>query len=68
MPKPALLPRPADRREMLETSAFILRGGALSDPFVDLDAWVAGVEVVEGLERAGFTVIRITAAASNATS
>ena len=68
MPKPALLPRSADRREMLETIAFILRGGALSDPFVDLDAWVAGVEVVEGLERAGFTVIRTTAAASNATS
>ena len=68
MPNPALRPRSADRREMLETIAFILRGGALSDPFVDLDAWVAGVEVVEGLERAGFTVIRTTAAASNATS
>lgn len=62
MPKPALLPCPADRREMLETIAFTLRGGALSDPFEDLAAWVAGVEVVEGLQRAGFTVIRATPA------
>ena len=67
MPQPVLLPRSVDRREMLETIAFTLRGGALSDPFEDLAAWVAGVEVVEGLERAGFTVIRTTAAAvSNA--
>lgn len=62
MPKPALLPCPADRREMLETIAFTLRGGALSDPFEDLAAWVAGVEVVEGLQRAGFTVVRTTPA------
>ena len=68
MPKPVLLPHPADRREMLETIAFILRGGALSDPFLDLAAWVAGVEVVEGLQRAGFMVVRTTpAAASDAT-
>ena len=68
MPKPALLPCPADRREMLETIAFTLRGGALSDPFEDLAAWVAGVEVVEGLQRAGFMVVRTTpAAASDAT-
>ncbi len=68
MPKPALLPRPADRREMLEAIAFVLRSGALSDPYEDLAAWVAGVEVVEGLERAGFTVVRTTpAAASDAT-
>ena len=59
MPKPAsAFPSPADRREMLETIAFILRGGALSDPFEDLAAWVAGVEVVEGLQRVGFTVVR----------
>ena len=62
MPTPALLPCPADRREMLETIAFTLRGGALSDPFEDLAAWVAGVEVVEGLQRAGFTVVRTTPA------
>ncbi len=61
MPKPAqACPCPADRREMLETIAFTLRGGALSDPFEDLAAWVAGVEVVEGLQRAGFTVVRTT--------
>ena len=64
MPKPALLPCPADRREMLETIAFTLRGGALSDPFEDLAAWVAGVEVVEGLQRAGFMVVRTTPAAA----
>ena len=64
MPKPALPPCPADRREMLETIAFALRGGALSDPFEDLAAWVAGVEVVEGLQRAGFTVVRTTPAAA----
>lgn len=62
MLKPALLPCPADRREMLETIAFTLRGGALSDPFEDLAAWVAGVEIVEGLQRAGFTVVRTTPA------
>ena len=62
MPKSALLPCPADRRETLETIAFVLRGGALSDPFEDLTAWVAGVEVVEGLQRAGFTVVRTTPA------
>lgn len=62
MPKPALLPCPVARREMLETIAFTLRGGALSDPFEDLAAWVTGVEVVEGLQRAGFTVVRTTPA------
>ena len=62
MPKPALFPCAADRREALETIAFTLRGGALSDPFEDLAAWVAGVEVVEGLQRAGFTVVRTTPA------
>ncbi len=65
MPKPALLPCPTDRREMLETIAFTLRGGALSDPFEDLAAWVAGVEVVEGLQRAGFMVVRTTPAAAS---
>ncbi len=69
MPKSALLPCPADRREMLETIAFTLRGGALADPFEALAAWVAGVEVVEGLQRAGFTVVRTTpATSSDATS
>jgi len=58
MPKSAPLPCPADRRETLEAIALTLRGGALSDPFEDLAAWVAGVEVVEGLQRAGFTVVR----------
>ena len=68
MPKPALLPRPADRREMLEAIAFTLRGGALSNPHEDLAAWVASVEVVEGLQRAGFMVVRTTpAAVSDAT-
>jgi len=68
MPKSALLPCPADRRETLEAIALTLHGGALSDPFEDLAAWVAGVEVVEGLQRAGFTVVRTTpAAASDAT-
>ena len=60
-PKPAF-PCPADRREMLETIALVLRGGALSDPSEDLAAWVAGVEGVEGLQQAGFTVVRTTPA------
>ena len=60
MPKPALRPCAADRRETLQVIALALRGGALSDPFEDLAAWVAGVEVVEGLQRAGFIVIRNT--------
>ena len=68
MPKSALLPCPADRREMLETIAVILRGGALSDPYEDLEAWVAGVEVVEGLQRAGFTVVRTTPVAASDTA
>ncbi len=65
MPKPALLPCSADRREMLETIALILRGGVLSDPSEDLAAWVAGVEIVEGLQRAGFTVVRTVPAAAD---
>ena len=65
MPKPALLPCPADRREALEAIALALRYGTLSDPFEDLAAWVAGVEVIEGLQRAGFTVVRTTPAASS---
>ncbi len=65
MPKPALLPCPADRRETLEAIALTLRGGALPDPFEDLAAWVAGVEVIEGLQRAGFTVVRTTPAAAS---
>ena len=65
MPKPALLLCPVDRREMLETVAFTLRGGALSDPFEDLAAWVAGVEVIESLQQAGFAVVRTTPAAAS---
>ena len=65
MPKPALSPHSADRREMLETIAFTLRGGALSDPFEDLASWVVSVEVVEGLQRAGFTVVRTAPAAAS---
>ncbi len=68
MPKSALPPCPADRRETLEAIALTLRGGALSDPFEDLAAWVAGVEVVEGLQRAGFTVVRTTPAAASDTT
>ena len=68
MPKPALSLCPADRREMLETIAFTLRGGPLSDPFEDLAAWVAGVEIVEGLQQAGFTVIRTMPAAATDTT
>ena len=68
MPKPALFSCSGDRREMLETIAFTLRGGALSDPFEDLAAWVAGVEVVESLERAGFTVVRTTPSAASDTA
>lgn len=64
MPKSALLPCPADRRETLEVIAHTLRGGALSDPLEDLAAWVAGVEVVEDLQRAGFTVVRTPLMAS----
>ena len=60
MPKSALLPCPDDRRETLEAIALTLNGGALSDSSEDLAAWVAGVEVVEGLQRAGFTVVRTT--------
>lgn len=68
MPKPALLPCPADRRDTLEAIALTLRYGTLSDPFEDLAAWVAGVEVIEGLQRAGFTIVRtMPAAASDAT-
>jgi len=62
MPKPetALSPYPADRCETLEVIAGVLRRGALDEPHEDLTAWVAGVEVVEGLERAGFAVVRGT--------
>ena len=59
MQEPAF-PCPADRREMLEMIAFTLRGGALSDPFEDFAAWIAGVEVVEGVQRASFTIVRTT--------
>lgn len=57
-PEPVLPPCPADRRKTLETIAGVLRRGTLSDSTEDLAAWVAGVEIVEGLERAGFTVVQ----------
>ena len=55
---PVALSRPADRCDALEAIALVLRAGALADPFMDWAAWVAGVEVIEGLKRAGFTVVR----------
>lgn len=70
MPKPktALPPCPADRCETLEVIAGALRRDALDAPYEDLIAWMAGVEVVEGLERAGFAVARsATASAPDAT-
>jgi hypothetical protein len=70
MPKPetALPPCPADRCETLEVIAGVLRRGVLYEPDEDLTAWLAGVEVVEGLERAGFAVARsATASAPDAT-
>ena len=65
MAKQAACSRPADRYDALETIALVLRAGALADPFEDLAAWVAGVEVIEGLKRAGFTVIRNVPASSD---
>ncbi len=58
MAKPVACSRPTDRCDALEAIALVLRAGALADPFEDLAAWVAGVEVIEGLKRAGFTVVR----------
>ena len=58
MSEPILPARPADRRDTLEAIARTLRGGALADPFTDLEAWVASVEVVECLERDGFRIVR----------
>ena len=58
MAKPAAFSRPADRYDALETIALVLRAGALADPIEDLAAWVAGVEVIEGLKRAGFMLVR----------
>ena len=66
MPTPNLPCHPADRRDALEVIASTLRGGALSDPFADLAAWVVGVEVVESLQRAGFAVIRAAPVAPGA--
>lgn len=62
MPKPAVLPCPADRRATLEAIALVPRGGPLADPFDDLAAWLVGAEVVEGLERAGLGIMRRSAA------
>ena len=63
MTRSAVSPYPADRRAALEAIARALRGGAPADPARDLAAWTAGVEVVECLERAGFTVVRCAGAA-----
>ena len=60
------IPCPDDRRETLESIARTLRGGALANPFTDLEAWVASVEVVECLERAGFRIMRDVMAPSTA--
>ena len=54
----ALVSRLADRCGALEEIALVLRTGALADPFENLAAWVAGVEVIKGLKRAGFTVAK----------
>ena len=58
MAKPVAFSCPADRCDALRVIALVLRAGALADPFEDYAAWVAGVEVVEGLKRAGFTLVR----------
>lgn len=58
MPEPSAPFPPSDRRAVLESIAQTLRQGALTDPAEDLGAWVAGVEIVECLKRAGFRVVR----------
>ena len=58
MPKLAMSPGTADPGAALEVIARVLRCGALADPVEDLASWVAGVEVIEGLRRAGLTVVR----------
>lgn len=62
VPKPILLPRPADRRDALEAIATVLRGEPLTDPATDLISWVVSAEVMHALERAGFQVARNAAA------
>ena len=52
--KQAAFSRPADRYDALETIALVLRAGALANPIEDL----------EGLKRAGFTVVRNAPASS----
>ena len=69
MPEPMPLPmliaplptgplHPSDQRAVLESIAHTLCQGALTDPAEDLGAWVAGVEVIEALKRAGFSIVR----------
>ena len=58
MAKPVACSRPADRCDALGVIALVLRAGALADPFEDWAAWVAGAKVIEGLKRAGFTLVR----------
>ncbi len=61
---PVAFSRPADRCDALKAIALVLRAGTLADPFEDWAAWVAGVEVIKGLKRAGFTVVRSAPPAS----
>lgn len=58
MPQRTLPSSPGDRRLGLEVIARVLCGEPLTDPFADLASWGVGVEVIEGLERAGFAVVR----------
>ena len=64
MPEPTMPCHPADPRAVLESIARTLRQGALTDPAEDLGAWVAGVEIVECLRRAGFSIVRHASAPS----
>ena len=66
MPEPTMPCHPADPRAVLESIARTLRQGALTDPAEDLGAWVAGVEIVECLRRAGFSIVRHASAPSGA--
>ncbi len=58
MPQRTLPSSPGDRRLGLEVIARVLCGEPLTDPFADLASWGVGVEVIEGLERAGFRIVR----------
>jgi len=47
-----------DRCLSLEVITRVLCGAPLTDPFADLASWGVGVEVIKGLERAGFQIVR----------